>query len=218
MADNDHYLHDILDGGEFVDDGGHNPPSSGNSLHSDGYDDFSLMSIGRGEDDSVAVEDPLRPRSEHDSTVRDVPPEIKLQNENNTTTEPTLAIDNLADLPIPKGKSLAHHYFDQDKAVLCSFDIETGGEFCEILQISAQILCVTGINSKNPSTSLGPVFNEYVKPPDDALWDPQCSRLHGLSANLPQIQTANKITLVWHHFCEFINNNIIPSKACILVA
>ena len=43
------------------------------------------------------------------------------------------------DIPIPRGKSIAHHYFIKRRLVYCSFDIETGGEYCRITQISAEI-------------------------------------------------------------------------------
>ncbi len=122
------------------------------------------MRIEIGEDDSIGVEDPSRSISEQRSNSQDIQSEIALQKINNTTTDPTITtehvIDIVDDLSMLQGKSFAHHYFDQDQAVLCSFDIKTGGEFCGILQISAQILCVTCLNSKNLSTSLGPIFNE----------------------------------------------------------
>ena len=38
---------------------------------------------------------------------------------------------------IPKSRSLAHFKFKEKKVVFVSFDIETGGEYCDILQISA---------------------------------------------------------------------------------
>ena len=55
-----------------------------------------------------------------------------------TPTSPTtLHHDN--DDAIPKGRSLAHHHLRAGKVVFLSFDIETGGEFCDILQLSAEI-------------------------------------------------------------------------------
>ena len=46
--------------------------------------------------------------------------------------------DNDDDLAIPKGKSIAHHYMPS-KMVYVSFDVETGGEYCGIIQMSANI-------------------------------------------------------------------------------
>jgi len=45
--------------------------------------------------------------------------------------------DNDDDLAIPKGKSIAHHL--PIKMVYVSFDVETGGEYCGIIQMSANI-------------------------------------------------------------------------------
>jgi hypothetical protein len=41
--------------------------------------------------------------------------------------------------PIPKGRSLAHFDFEQNNVVCVSFDTKTRGEFCGILQLSAEI-------------------------------------------------------------------------------
>ena len=49
-------------------------------------------------------------------------------NNNNTNEYPT----------IPKGRSKAHHLFNDRKIAFMSFDIETGGEYCGILQLSAE--------------------------------------------------------------------------------
>ena len=43
---------------------------------------------------------------------------------------------------IPKSRSLAHDKFKAKKAVFVSFDIETGGEYCGILQMYAEIVRV----------------------------------------------------------------------------
>ena len=44
--------------------------------------------------------------------------------------------------PILKGMSLAHFDFEQNNVVFVSFDTETGGEFCGILQLSAEMFRV----------------------------------------------------------------------------
>ncbi len=120
MAEYVHYLSHILDRGEFEDDGGLNRCLAGNLLCSTGYDDFFHMSIEIWEDDSIGVEDLSRPISEQLSNSQDVLSEIALQNKSNTTTDPTIttehAIDIVDNWPMPKGKSIAHHYFDQDQA------------------------------------------------------------------------------------------------------
>ena len=85
------------------------------------------------------------------------------------------------DPTIPKTRSLAHHQFMDHKVVFVSFDIETGGEFCGILQMSAemvrmevnQTIVQSGSNKGNPSPNkdfptnierVSNTFNKYVKP------------------------------------------------------
>ena len=54
--------------------------------------------------------------------------------------------DNDDDLAIPKGKSIAHHYMPS-KIVYVSFDMETGGEYFGIIQMSANIFRInTNVN------------------------------------------------------------------------
>ena len=55
---------------------------------------------------------------------------------------------------ILKSRAIAHDHFKGNKVVFVSFDIETGGEFCGILQISAELVrieVVPTITSKGPS-------------------------------------------------------------------
>jgi hypothetical protein len=41
---------------------------------------------------------------------------------------------------IPKGRSITHNIFDNQRAIFLSFDIETAGEIAGIVQISAEIV------------------------------------------------------------------------------
>jgi hypothetical protein len=54
-------------------------------------------------------------------------------------------IDHL--LTIPHGKSIAHNILMDRQEVFISFDMETVGEYCGIVQISAQILRIESMNS-----------------------------------------------------------------------
>ena len=96
---------------------------------------------------------------------------------------------------IPKGRSLAHFDFAQNNVALVSFDIETGGEFCWILQLSAEIFRAEikpTITPKGPSpnkdhcvssTQEAVTFNEYVKPDEGAIWNEHACSVHGLHEN-----------------------------------
>ena len=50
-------------------------------------------------------------------------------------------------------------------------DIETGGENCGIIQLSAQIIRLVQHNSKLTSDTERECFDEYVRPSNDAIWD-----------------------------------------------
>ena len=41
---------------------------------------------------------------------------------------------------IPKGRLIAHHNIRSNKLAFISFDIKTGGQYCDILQLSAEIV------------------------------------------------------------------------------
>lgn len=87
------------------------------------------------------------------------------ENENSTTgEEDDDSAANLEELPIPKLKSIAHHYIKAGRAVLCSFDLEHGGEFCGELQYSAELSRIVPL----PNDPLNIVreqntFNKYIK-------------------------------------------------------
>ena len=59
---------------------------------------------------------------------------------------------------IPRGKSIAHHTLFH-KAVFLSFDIETGGEKCGIIQISCECFQILNGEGERKGT-----FDEYVNP------------------------------------------------------
>ena len=68
---------------------------------------------------------------------------------------------------------LTNSFFEvfKNRLVYLSFDIETGGEYCGIVQISCQKSQLTEHNNEI-SAEVEPVtFNKYVKPPSNAIWD-----------------------------------------------
>ncbi len=97
-------------------------------------------------------------------------------------------IVNLEDLPVPKGKSIAHHFYKEGKAVLCSFDLEHIGEYGGIVQISAVLARV--VMHDDGTTSIvreQTKFDKYVKPPEGAIWNEGASSSHGLHKHSPKI-------------------------------
>ena len=110
---------------------------------------------------------------------------------------------------------------------LCSFDLETGGEECGIIQLSGEIIhpeitrdrekVANNMLSKitregtiyNPGTNPdGAVFNAYVNPGQDAVWSPDVTEVTGLSCTDKRITLAKRIDEVWTSFRVFIARNI----------
>ena len=56
----------------------------------------------------------------------------------NIVNTPVPTIEAKKQPPIPPGKSIAHHYIKAHSVVYWSLDIETGGEHCGIVQLSAK--------------------------------------------------------------------------------
>ena len=96
---------------------------------------------------------------------RNPPPEIAIPADAMGTVTQQILHPNNAQEPtppstspngtIPKNRSLAQDKFEAKKVVFVSFDIKTGGEYCGILQMSAEIVRVDvlPIISKKGTTS-----------------------------------------------------------------
>ena len=99
----------------------------------------------------------------------------------------------------------------------CAFDIEIVGEYCGIVQISAEILRINGIDSEREDEMN--CFNEYARPYDNAIWNYRaCETSHGLHSNYPSIVAAGKIESVWSRFHLYISFHISNNQKCLLIA
>ncbi len=231
MASESAYLHDLLHDDES--DPGHRPDLAfdANSFCSDGRDDFSLLSSEDNDRDSIS-----EGSSESHDDVRasggvQAPSEIAFSqditkkndssgpgNENGGNCEGVEEEeDQLDNLPTPKGKSIVHHHIQQNKLSFLSFDIETGGEFCGIVQMSGQVFRFVDGGDRVQSEQ-SDIFNKYVRPPDGAIWDTNATQVHGLTASSDEIKNANGFTTVWQEFCEFIRARVSSDESCVLVA
>ena len=70
---------------------------------------------------------------------------------------------------VPRGKLICQSLYTKNKLVFISFDLETGEERCGIIQMSAQIF---RIQNNEAAVELN-VFNEYVNPAREAVWNDQ---------------------------------------------
>jgi len=138
-----------------------------------------------------------------------------------------------------KGRSICHALLEEKKLVFVSLDLETGGENCGIIQISAEIVrlelsrvqgkaakdTLTGVSRgtafyRDEDDAPSELFNEYVNPGEDAEWAPAAVNevSHGLSKSDPRISSARPIDAVWSSFKSFIERNIAEDEHGVVVA
>jgi hypothetical protein len=128
---------------------------------------------------------------------------------------------------VPKGRSIAHSIYNNKLAYFISIDIETGGEYVGIVQLSAQLCIVkqtangsSTVKDKAESITIAPdVFDSYVnpnKPP--GLWDKRAIAVHGIAPNQRRITEADDMKIVWHNFTEWISRNVPADELTTLVA
>ena len=163
---------------------------------------------------------PLLPRASKTATPpSDVENEVVIGEDGNPT--------------VPKERSIAHYQITNGKTVYMSFDIETGGGYAGIVQMSAELFRLKNVPGRKPGKdkAITPrkdtatdikrdsnTFNEYVNPGEDAIWSTQATKIHGLHTKHPQIRTAYPMAVVWPQFEEWIKVNTAPDEVVILIA
>jgi len=107
-------------------------------------------------------------------------------------------VDETTEPPcIPSGKSITHFDLLSNNVVYCSLDVETGGEYCGIIQLSVELFCFNNEDPDYRVDHIEPTFNEYVRPPDGAIWNEASAQTsHRLHANSPQILSASTFNTV----------------------
>ena len=111
---------------------------------------------------------------------------------------------------------------ENDNCVFISLDLEHGGDKCRVTQLSAVLFRLGGFDLSNTSISkdlmIREVFNEYVRPPKSAIWNPKYTEITRLYANHPSIINADRIDQVWSRFTSFIDKYISLKEQAVLVA
>ena len=150
-----------------------------------------------------------------------LPPILRETNPSATTATTT---------SIPKGRSIAHHDMARKGTAYVSFDIETGGEYCGILQLSAEVVRVElqpVETKKGPSATIdyaslvsreALTFNRFVKPGEGAIWNNNVTSIHRLHQNHPSIIGADDMDTVWEQFVCWYDENTRSGEVAILVA
>lgn len=106
--------------------------------------------------------------------------------------------------------SRAHDEIEENKVVYVHIDVEDGGRRCGLIQISVVIMdCDREVIAEN---------NWYIRPPDNAVWDPVCIATHHLTKDDPRIAGAKDILYVWNEFKNFVEDYIQGDKVGMLLA
>jgi len=114
------------------------------SIRSSDERDTSMGYVDRAgeEDDDDAADEGAQVEVAEAIIAQNIPPHAP--SENNTNNDP-----EAAEVPIPKGRSIAHHDIANNKIAYLSIDVEDAGEIAGLVQLSAEIfyveLDVTGI-------------------------------------------------------------------------
>ena len=100
-----------------------------------------------------------------------------------------------------------------------SLDLEHGGEYCGIVKLSCQLFWLREeVESKLVGEIENESFNEYIKLQDNAIWDEDVCKIHGLSSQHQSITNADPIVVVWKWFIVFLDNRMGPNEKGVLVA
>jgi hypothetical protein len=148
--------------------------------------------------------------------------------ENSEKSVSSLDLDETDDeednAPAPKKKnaahSIAHKYFEEDRIVFISLDLETGGDRCGILQLSAEICSPDGTRLGGellpgevlPDGKRDGIFDSYIKPPASAIWNNFATEIHGLHKDHPVILEAEPIGIVWPKFVSHVEKVLKECK------
>ena len=130
------------------------------------------------------------------------------------------------DRSIPGGRSIAHHTLNNHLCQFLSIDIETGGDFAGIIQLSAELvhmkLLSTGkkiASDKAEDCRHGCTFNRYVQPgcaPE--YWDQRSIDVHGILPTDPRITGADEMRIVWPQFLLWFSEHSSAAEPIFLVA
>ena len=159
------------------------------------------------------------------ATAPNLPPE------STTEVEPSLPErerQEIDDSTARKGRSKpADHLFQSGDVCVLSFDLEHGGDYCGIVQLSAELMTLRLKESANGSATADKLedlyknpttFNEYVNPGENAIWDEYCTGIHGIRATDDRIKNADGIKAVWGRFLDWFRTHTRQHSAVILVA
>ena len=92
--------------------------------------------------------------------------------------------------------SIIHDEVKNGQVVFISFDIETGGDDCGIVQLSSECFILSSNGDEGGGRRLKQTFESYVQPHESAIWSKHATEIHGLHKKHPSIITADPLELV----------------------
>ena len=177
------YLHDATKGFNSATANAGNDTSNDEGILDEDCDNFASVTISELED-----EDHQETSSPH---LQLAPPAVGLPSVVEAADSTPIAPDPTdAERKPPHEKFIAHFDLQNNTIVFLSLDLETGGEYCGIIQLSGQLFWHDPTEPQGTTfLTVAETFNEYVRPPDGAFWNEEASSLsHGLCARSPEIQ------------------------------
>ena len=168
------YLQDIAEGANSQSAGARNPSFDTDGFSGSDVDDFCSVSSAELEEEALLEPSELPPSDDEASTAPPAPsafglPPIEFAAISNSITN-TAARNEGDEQPIPRSKSIAHHDIANNNIVYLSLDLETGGEYCGIIQLSGQLFRPNPADiSGSDFIDVEDTFNSYVRPPDGVI-------------------------------------------------
>ena len=209
------YLHDVAEGSNRSSANDKIASSDDDGVLDDDCWEFGSAASSELEDEERQESTSPRPHDGASSGVELAPPAFGLPSVVEATDSDPIDTAPADEERIPPhGKSIAHFDLHDGNIVFLSLDLETGGEYCGIVQLSGQLFR-QNMADKHHMTFIAveDTFNEYVRPPDGAFWNEEaCRQSHGLTAQSPQIRNGLPFTTVWTNFCTWIQENVGPSE------
>ena len=134
------YLHDVMQELNSRSDTAQNAPSDDNGVLDEDCDDFGSIASSKLEEEVYEEPSSPQPHDVQPSDIELAPPAFGLPHiVEAVDSTPIAAITVNEETKPPRGKSIAHFDLTNNKVVFLSLDLETGGEYCGIIQLSGQL-------------------------------------------------------------------------------
>ena len=162
------YVHDVVEGSNSGSANAGNAPSDNKGILDKVCDNFASVASSELEDEEHQEPSSHRPHDVQPSDVELAPPAFGLPSIVDVTdSAPITGNTTDADRKPPHAKSIAHFDLADNKIVFLSLNLETGGEYCGIIQLSVQLFRQNPADPQQKTfIHVEETFNEYVRPPD----------------------------------------------------